>query len=191
MANFSDLSVVKQYVASVMSRPDRQGFLINPMNIPAELKAKKQWVCWVVGKKKPNGKFDKVPVDPNTGRYIDGTKPQNWLQFDEVLASYETGKCDGVGIGLSPEPFLIDEVGPLYLIAIDLDDVTERGEEIKEIWKTLNKPYTEVSPSGKGLRMFALSRKLLRGGNDGNGHEMYSSGRFVTVTGNKIGGSHV
>lgn len=190
MANFNDLSVVKQYVASVLAKPVRRGYLIAPANIPAELKARKQWVCWVVGKTKPNGKFDKVPVDPNTGRYIDGTKPQNWLQFEEALAGYEAGKCDGIGIGLSPEPFLKDEEGAQYLIAIDLDDVADRLEEIKAIWKSLKKPYTEISPSGKGLRMFALSRKPLNGGNDGNGHEMYSSGRFVTVTGNVIGGHH-
>ena len=58
-------------------------------------------------------------------------------------------------------------------------------QKLKELWVRLGQPYVEASPSGKGLRMFALSTELLKGGNDGNGHELYCSGRFMTVTWSK------
>lgn len=163
---------------------------VNKDGIPSELKAKPQWVCWVVGGTKPNGKFSKVPVDPKTGCYIDGTEPSNWLQYEEAIAYYEAGRCDGIGIGLSSDPFAVDETGPLYLVAIDLDDVfPDKEGEAKAIWKSLGKPYAELSPSGLGMRMFALSYVQLNGGNDGAGHELYSQdGRFMTITGQKLGG---
>jgi hypothetical protein len=55
--------------------------------------------------------------------------------------------------------------------------------ETQEIWTAAGKPYREISPSGKGVRMFALSRELYRGGNARNGREFYCSGRYVSVTG--------
>ncbi|MGV1015973.1 MAG: hypothetical protein ACOYBW_01190 [Fluviibacter phosphoraccumulans] len=163
---------------------------INKDGIPAEVKAKRQWVCWIVGKSKPNGKFDKVPVDPKTRMYTDGTKPENWLFYEEAIACYETGRCDGIGIGLSSDPFAIDEIGPLYLVAVDLDSVfPDKESEAKDIWQALGKPYAEISPSGTGVRMLLVSRRQIEGGNDGNGHELYSKqGRFVTITGQKLGG---
>lgn len=159
--------------------------------IPPWLQAKRQWVCWKVGKTKPNGKFDKIPVNPLTDSYINGTKPANWLSFDDAIGFYERDLCDGVGFALSIEPFDIDKLGNLYLVALDFDQCVDRADEIKAIWKSLNKPYAEISPSGNGMRMFAFSRVLLSGGNDGAGHEMYTHGRFMTVTGNVIGGCNV
>lgn len=164
---------------------------VNQNGIPPWLKAHKQWLCWAVGKAKPNGKFDKIPVNPLSGSYVDGTKPDNWMSFEDAIRFYEHDLCDGVGFALSKDPFDTDGSGNLYLVALDFDQCIERAEEIKAIWKSLNKPYAEISPSGNGIRMFVLSRKLLAGGNDGDGHEMYSHGRFMTVTGNVIGGCNV
>lgn len=193
MANFKELNIVKQYVDGVLGTtivPARK-HLVNRAVIPAELKEKHHWVCWVVRNTKPSGKFDKIPINPINGSYIDGTNPKNWLSFEEACEHYDKGKCDGIGIGLSRQPFCENEVGePLYLVALDFDGVANRPEEMQSVWESLKHPYTEVSPSGKGLRMFALSRILITGGNDGQGHEMYSSGRFVTVTGNVIGRCH-
>ena len=163
---------------------------VNKDGIPTWLKAKQQWVCWVVGKEKAGGKFDKIPVNPESGIYVDGTNPENWLSFEEAIGFYERERCAGIGFALSKEPFDVDESGNLYLVALDFDNCVDRSDEIKAIWKSLNKPYAEISPSGRGMRMFALSRELISGGNDGVGHEMYTSGRFMTVTGNVIRGCH-
>ena len=54
--------------------------------------------------------------------------------------------------------------------------------QAKEIYRKLG-TYLEISPSGKGLHLFALCDEPLKGGNAKNGREMYSKGRFMTVTG--------
>lgn len=165
---------------------------VNKDGIPTDLKTKRQWVCWVVGKTKPNGKFDKVPVDPKTGIFTDGTNPKNWLKYEEAIACYEAGRCNGIGIGLSSDPFVVDESGPLYLVAVDLDNVfPDKESEAIEIWNALGYPYAELSPSGTGVRMLVMSRIQINGGNDGSGHELYSKqGRFMTITGHVIGGGN-
>jgi hypothetical protein len=59
-------------------------------------------------------------------------------------------------------------------------------KKIKVLKKDFGDIYGEISPSGNGVRLFALSRELTVGGDAGDGREMYSTGRFMTVTG--IGG---
>lgn len=60
-------------------------------------------------------------------------------------------------------------------------DSADRIAAAKSTCKSLNS-YAEVSPSGTGIRIFAFSKKLVGNGQSPMG-EMYSSGRFLTVTG--------
>lgn len=58
-----------------------------------------------------------------------------------------------------------------------------------EILDSLPTTYTEVSPSGAGLHVWGLiperpGRKVRR---DGHSVETYSTGRYITVTGNRWG----
>lgn len=159
-----------------------RGFSVVVGNIPALLRRIDRWVMWKAGAPKSTGKFDKVPVN-NQGRMVNGLAAENWLTFEDAYAGFCAGKCDGVGYVLDGSP--IDYgADRLYPVALDFDNCEASQTEYRKLWLKLGKPYVEVSPSGKGLRMFALSRVALKGGNDGHGHEMYFSGRFVTVTGN-------
>jgi hypothetical protein len=167
---------------------DVRAFELARDRIPPLLKALDRWVTWHAGLLKPNGKFDKVPIDAQTGAAVSANKPSNWLSFSDACAAYDRGACDGIGIALATEPVTRAEGTPLYLVAVDLDNCADRIAEVKQRWLELGKPYKEVSPSGNGVRMLALSRVPIRGGNDGNGHELYGSGRFVTVTGVSGGG---
>ncbi len=154
-------------------------------NIPSLLKDCDQWVIWRAGPIKPNGKFDKIPCDPATSRNIDGQAPENWLTYEAALAAHDSGCADGIGIALSSEHTIPHSGSEYYLVALDFDNCAGSNDTLKELWLRLGKPYVEVSPSGNGLRMFALSTEQLKGGNDGAGHELYCGGRFMTVTGQK------
>ena len=160
---------------------------IDQNRIPTLIKALPRWVTWRAGPTKPTGKFDKVPINPSTGRNVNGNDPANWMSFDSAYKAYTDGKCTGIGIALCDEP--IGTFGnvlcgaPQYLVALDFDHCSDNLEPIKAINKDLGKTYGETSPSGNGIRMFALSRELTKGGNAGDGRELYSTGRFVTVTG--------
>ncbi|MEY4076041.1 MAG: putative helicase [Pseudomonadota bacterium] len=161
-------------------------FSVDASNIPDVLKDVDRWVMWKAGPRKPTGKFPKFPVNSH-GLKMNGLVAENWLTFEDAHAGYCAGKCDGVGFVLDGSP--VDYGNEqLYPIALDFDNCEASQTEYRELWLKLGKPYVEVSPSGKGLRMFALSRVVLKGGNDGHGHEMYFDRRFVTVTGNSAKG---
>jgi hypothetical protein len=156
---------------------------VQPDNIPDSLKAIPQWIGWRAGPRKANGKFDKIPIDPRRGRKIDAHDPNNWLSFADAIAAHQAGKSDGVGIMMSVE-HTVECGGELYyLVAFDFDRCRDRLNELKETRLQLGNPYVEVSPSGNGLRMFGLSKQLLKNGNNGNGVEVYFEKQFVTVTG--------
>lgn len=152
--------------------------------IPKQLTDLNRWVPWRAGQPNEFGKFSKVPISPKTGRPISANDPTNWLSFADACAAYDRGECSGIGIALSEQPAIQTEGHPVYLVAIDLDNCGERMGAVKEHWEQLGRPYVEVSPSGKGIRMFGLSKVLLKGGNAGAGRELYAAGRFMTVTGN-------
>lgn len=156
-------------------------------NIPELLKSLTSWVVWEARNYKSNGKFDKVPVDPRTGRNCRWSDPANHLHFSDALDAHHSGKADGVGIVLTGDPVAQTADGlPLYLVGIDLDAAFIEDPGCKPELETIRKDlggYAEVSPSGKGLRVFVLSREKPRSGNAGGGREIYAEGRFLTVTG--------
>jgi hypothetical protein len=159
---------------------------INPIdrkNIPPILTGLPQWINWRAGPLKANGKLDKIPTDPVTGQNINHLDPRNWSSFAAAVHAYDNDVGHGVGFVLNSKQPIIHNGDDHYLVALDFDNVLKSNAELKELWDRLGKPYVEVSPSGKGLRMFALSKELLKGGNDGLGHEVYCGNHFVTVTG--------
>lgn len=169
-------------IASAIT-PLRRDFSLDATLIPPLLKSLPLWVTWRAGQPRPNGKFDKVPVDPETDRNVSANDSANWLTFDVALNAYEKGRCSGIGIALSASPVTEIEGVPHYLIAIDLDNCGHDLTPAKKLRVELGGIYGEISPSLNGVRMFALSREPIKGGNAGNGRELYGSGRFVTVTG--------
>lgn len=156
---------------------------IQPENIPDFLRPLSRWLGWKAGPPKSNGKFDKFPVSLSTGRKINGREPNHWQTFKEVMAAYQNGRVDGVGFALSDEhPVVLDGL-EFFVTVADFDHCSAKMSEIHALWLELGKPFTELSPSSRGLHMWGLSRLPLKGGNAGNGHELYSGGRFVTMTG--------
>jgi putative DNA primase/helicase len=151
-------------------------------NIPAELRQIPQWVCW---KAKPgkNGKIDKVPFDPKTGRAASSTDPATWGVFEQAVATSKNGGgYAGIGFVLGGGPY----------VGVDLDDCRnpETGDIQAWAWEIAQKlnTYTEISPSGKGLRMF-LKGELKNPGRRKGKIECYVTGRFLTVTGHRVEGT--
>ncbi|MBY0282517.1 MAG: AAA family ATPase [Sphingomonas sp.] len=156
---------------------------VEPENIPDLLKREARWLGWWPGPPKPDGKFDKFPVDPQTGQKINPLNPASWLSFSEALAAWRRDMAKGIGFVLSDQHPIIVNGTPVYLTAIDLDRCAAQMVEHNALWRELGDPYVEVSPSGNGLRMFGFCTTPLKGGNVGDGRELYSTKRFMTVTG--------
>jgi len=147
-------------------------------NIPNELKSLDQWVCWQYVFK--NNHRTKIPINPKDGSYASSTDQSTWSGFATALSARNTFKADGIGFVLN---------GGEY-VGIDLDDCLESGRisdpVIMDIVKTIGS-YTEITPSGKGLRIIAKGRLPNSGRKKGN-VEFYQSGRYLTITGNTYGG---
>lgn len=160
---------------------------LQPENIPAELKQIDNWVLWK--REDRDSKQTKVPYQRN-GRKAASTASDTWTNFPAAVSAYQTGrgKYDGIG-------FCLTEETP---IGIDLDHCrcpafVNHGIEIIAPWAqdVINKvdSYTEASPSGKGIRIFANGGKLPAGGRKNGDFEIYQSGRYLTVTGDHIKGT--
>ena len=138
------------------------------------------WLCWKKGETDIRGKFSKLPVNPNDVRIIINYQdPKNLLSFLEAKNYYNNNHLiSGLGFKLNALP-----INNSYLIGIDIDMQEGRTEsDFEGFRKELNGTYSEVSPSGKGIRLFGLSDKIIN--NWPHNHiEVYSNNRYLTVTG--------
>ena len=153
-----------------------------PQNIPADLKAIKGWVVWEAkDKAKPQqGKFDKIPYYPS-GQIRKGTQgsEQDKARLGSFEQAHEAFKDNpqfaGLGLAMLPD---------WGLVAFDGDGcLNEAGEIDLDVDGLTSGTYTEVSPSGKGIRAFFKGTyKTVRRGS----REAYSVTQFVTVTGDAL-----
>jgi primase-polymerase (primpol)-like protein len=158
-----------------------------PASIPSALKAIPHWVVWAyVAETDPETRevsWDKPPLKVGGG-LASSINPKTWATSAEALAAYERGNLDGVGFVLHRGK---DEVDGL--VGIDLDRCRDPETGAIEPWARAVvdtiRSYTEVSPSGRGLRIF-LKGKLPPQGRKKGRFEVYENARYVTVTGRHL-----
>jgi putative DNA primase/helicase len=160
---------------------------INTARIPLTMRELRQWVNW--RHEERNGKPTKVPCRPD-GKPGSTTDPKTWSTLEEVLRP--SVQVAGIGFVFSGE---VDANG-LCIGGIDFDALNKRllGETddsgmfgrrrranrfVREAQK--RGAYVELSPSGGGLHTIGLMRPLSQGVKRNN-VEVYTSGRFFTVT---------
>jgi primase-polymerase (primpol)-like protein len=160
---------------------------VNADLIPATLKPLKRWVTWAYTPEQDpetgETDWDKPPRNARTGGPASSTNPKTWSTYDKVLDAYRRGGLDGLG-------FVLD--GSDDHVAVDLDRCRDPQTGALDPWaqeivRSL-KTYTEVSPSGRGLRLI-LRGKLPSHGRKKGAYENYSGGRYVTVTGAHLAGT--
>jgi putative DNA primase/helicase len=170
------------------TRPSRPVFC--PEVIPQELQELPRWVCWAYAWSRTKKKWDKPPrrVD---GRFASSTDAATWCDFGLAVRTVERGlpHFDGIGLVLTGDG----------LVAVDLDRCIAEGcaasmrvgeldgidAWARAIVKDLDS-YTELSPSGHGLRIFVRGRLPRGSGNRKGCFEVYDCARYVTVTGDHI-----
>jgi putative DNA primase/helicase len=178
---------------------------VDPEGIPEELKQLPQWVVWHYEWIHKRQEWAKVPLQsrpllqtPPDAQCARTNDMSTWGTFDEAMQAYQAHPpmagdvapsenpneeandgLDGIGLCLTKaDPY----------IGIDLDDCLIDGllidEQARQVLELMTGTYTEVSPSGTGLRIFTKGTKPGKRCKRGN-IEMYdgSSGRYLTVTG--------
>jgi hypothetical protein len=154
---------------------------IAPEPVPTQLKQKAQWLCWRGEWSKGKKKLNKVPKTSKR-KAASSTDEGTWTTFENAVAAVDTRGLDGIGFaGLGRTPFT----------GIDIDHCIdpETGEVSPYAMKIVREldSYTEITPSRKGLRIWVEADKV-PGSWCGSKKtecelEVYSQGRFFTVTG--------
>jgi P4 family phage/plasmid primase-like protien len=164
---------------------------VNWDGIPPYLRDLDQWLLW------RHLKGTKIPYSAKTGRAAGSTNRADWSTFALAKEVYEREKKKYAGVGLAFAP----EQG---ITGIDLDDCLKDGALKPWAARIVNsfRTYTEISPSGNGLKLWV--RGVLPGTGikrlvDKEEHitadpaqadgavEMYDRGRYFTVTGHVFG----
>lgn len=173
-------------------RPSRSAALpFDPGPVPDTLTNRSQWIAWRYQFDTDRDEWTKVPVNVDTGGFAKSTDPDTWTSFADAVAYHECTGTDTDGVG-----FVVHDGDTV--LGLDLDDIRDPDTGDLEPWADdlLDdvSTYAEVSPSGTGLRLFGLGFVPAVGNrgdvDDGAGHlEMYDSGRYLTVTGQRVDGS--
>lgn len=155
--------------------------MIDTTAIPAELQASPNWVVWQYEER--HGRTTKVPYIASTGKRRASTvDPESWRTFDEAVAIANTRGYSGIG-------YVLTEAGAYA--GVDLDHCVDPTSGDVDEWASdiafSLSSYTEVTPSGQGLRVF-VKGKLPDGvlGVKNQNVEVYCGKRFLTVTGRHV-----
>lgn len=136
--------------------------------IPEALRRRRRWVV---------ADQHKRPLDPRTGRAASVSRPETWTSYGTANAS---DHGTGLGYVLTPAD---------RIVVVDLDDCIDAAGRLapwaRRILERLPATYVEVSRSGRGLHVFGRGsvprgRRIRRA--DAK-IEIYSSGRYIAVTG--------
>lgn len=153
-------------------------------HIPLELQMITQWVCWRYVDRGQGKKPEKQPVNPRTLHRAGVHWPNTWTDFGTAYTTYRTYRTRGIqGMG-----FVLTPDDPY--VAVDLDACIEEytiDEHATKIIATLGS-YTEVSPSGQGIRILVSCVNFW----DNQRHprcELYAQARYVTITGHHVAGT--
>ena len=150
------------------------------MFVPIELQAFPHFVVWRA-EPRPPAKPAKVPYCPLDGRCASVSQSTDWTSLNQALAV--VADFDGLGfVFAKSDPFA----------GVDLDGCRDPISGTIAPWaldiiQQLD-TYTEVSPSGSGVKLF------LRGALPGRGRrfgriELYDNERYFTLTGQHVPGT--
>lgn len=147
-----------------------------PDHFPSALLPLPQFVAWRYEER--DGKATKIPISVRTGRLALTNAPSTWATLDEALP-FARRHDHGIGfVFAASDPYA----------GVDLDRCIADGRILPWAWEIVQAldSYTEVSPSGTGLKVYV--RATLPPGRRGwgDGHGMYDRTRFFTLTGQRL-----
>lgn len=158
--------------------------------IPTELTELRQWILW--RKVLRGGKEVKLPWSVYD-QPASTTDPETWHEFECVVMRYDEQRHAGIG-------FVFVKGGGYT--GIDLDSCRDPKSGVimpwAQRWIDRSNTYTEISPSGTGVKMWLRTTvdidkgrniKINEAGTDPQkapGVEMYTHGRYFAMTGHVI-----
>lgn len=155
---------------------------MNFNNIPVEMRALKQWVCYRTYTAK-DGKRKKVIISPVNGKFAKCDEPETWTTFEHARRYCERYRYEGLTFALTKGITFID-----IDHAVNKDTGEILSKEAKELLAIFPDTFIESSVSGTGIHIIvkgSMPNDALKR-NDSKGLEMYDTKRFVCMTGNLL-----
>ncbi len=156
----------------------------NGDNIPATLKAQARWAPWRAVWNVKRQKFDKTPAHAKPPYHgISTAKPERWSTYEVALKAHtdNPGVFGGLGYVMTT---------PHGVVGVDLDNCVADNTIAPWAQDVIDRldSYTELSPSGNGLRIFVKGSIAHDWTNHEVGIEVYGGHepRFLTVTGQRL-----
>ena len=163
-------------------KTDKQAVIDRIRAALPELLTADRWVCWrSIPNPDPTKKPKKVPINPHDGAWGSSTDSATWGTFTEAAGWYLGHDEQGPGFALGDG-----------WAGIDMDDCVDDGGNVSpEAWRIIESfnSYTELSPSETGVHILlhgtdrSFQNKNMKGMSQ---LEVYSSGRYFTVTGKTL-----
>jgi len=152
--------------------------------IPQTLKSERRWAPWKAVFNEKRQKYDKIPHQAQAPFYgLSTAKPERWYSYEQALKAYQDNPALFAGVG-----YVMTR--PHGVVGIDLDNCVQDNTIAPwalEVIEALGS-YTEISPSGHGLRILAEGEIANDWTNHETGIEVYGGHepRFLTVTGQRL-----
>ena len=144
-------------------------------HVPAELRAIHNWMGWRYETR--DGKRTKAPINPHRNCHGRVDDPSTWGTFAQACAAARRFRLAGVG-------FVMRKADALTAVDLDHCRDAQTGDMDAAALRIVLAlcSYTEVSPSGSGLRIFVRGTLPPAGRRVGN-VEMYDDRHAMSVTG--------
>jgi len=178
-SNAGLLDLEHEIAAATNARPQTLPAIIE--NIPHDILYSAQLVNWRWDRR--DDTWTKLPVNPYNGSNASVTNPRTWGDHTQVIKRLTLKTTAGIGYVLTDKN---------NHFAVDIDHCVHPETRAIEpraqaIIDTLN-TYTEFTPSGTGVRCYGAANLPFAGKRKGQ-VEIYTSKRFVTITGQRVPGT--
>lgn len=150
----------------------------------ADLAEYVQWVGWQYLSQPRGKKAKKPPLDPHTGQGASIYRPEQWGTLAQASAGLDRFDFAGIGFVLtSDDPFL----------AVDLDRCRDLltgalTPFVQEVVRAAD-TYTEISPSGRGVRCLLKGTLPAERIPQRRGFEWFDRAHIATLTGHHLPGT--
>lgn len=169
---------------------------VNRDGLPSFLVERDRWIAWRGEWKTEAGAYSKVPRNPNTGRIAGQAECASPIA--DAMAYYAKGTAYASGVGFSLPDEGLDDI-----VFVDLDGAVKMAIQDDgqanltiETWAELIMSqfppcYREFSPSGTGIHLIVRGSipRAVKMVEDHRGFELYSTSRYLAMTGSLIDGS--
>jgi primase-polymerase (primpol)-like protein len=156
--------------------------------VPDSLSEIGQWILWAAEFVPGKDAAQKIPYSAQTRRRASTTNPRDWSSFSHCASVWRRCVWEYSGVG-----FVFSRADPYCGVDLDdcLDDAGNPKRWARPILERFADTYMEISPGGRGIKIWAkaaLEKAVVEPAGDGS-IEIYSWGRYFTVTGRRWRGA--